>query len=170
MKLVSADDEAAKQYIPDVAVARSPRGEEVLPKWDQAGATALAVAPVTIPSVDAIEVSEALIEIVRLPDHDLVTSVELLSAWNKFGEGVGEYRSKRRDWVRNGVHVVEIDLLTRGRRTELSRPLPAGDYFVCVFRGDRKPDVDVYGWGEVRTKHFELDLDEECPTHCQTPF
>src|SRR6266516_2094618 len=87
VKVVSADDEAAKQYIPDVAVARSPRGEEVLPKWDQAGATALAVAPVTIPSVDAIEVSEASIEIVRLPDHDLVTSVELLSPWNKFGEG-----------------------------------------------------------------------------------
>ena len=90
---------------------------------------------------------EAHIKILRLPDRDLVTAVELLSPWNKFGEGVGQYRSKRRNLVRNGVHVVEIDLLTRGRRTELVGTVPAGDYFVYVFRGDRKPDVDVYGWG-----------------------
>jgi hypothetical protein len=40
---------------------------------------------VTIPSVDSIEVREAYVEIVRLPDYHLVTSLELLSPWNKFG-------------------------------------------------------------------------------------
>src|SRR2546428_11504655 len=82
VKVVSGDDEAAKQYIPDVAVVRSQPGDGVSAKWGQAGTTALALAPITIPSVDAIEVSEASIEIVRLPDHDLVTSVELLSPLN----------------------------------------------------------------------------------------
>jgi hypothetical protein len=104
-------------------------------------------APVTSPSADSLDVRERYIEILRLPGHDLVTSVQLLSPWNKFGEGVGEYRAKRRALVGQGVHVVEIDLLTRGRRSELARPLPKGDYFVLVFRGDGRPDIDVYAWG-----------------------
>lgn len=147
VELVSADDEAARQYVPDIAVAGGPPQGRAAPTRNGGAATATAVAPVTIPSVDSIEVREAYVEIVRLPDYHLVTSLELLSPWNKFGEGVGEYRSKRRNLVRGGVHVVEIDLLTRGRRTQLSGPLPGGDYFVCVFRGDRRPDVDVYAWG-----------------------
>jgi hypothetical protein len=148
VELVSADDEAARQYIPDVAVAAMRGGRGAARAAVPADtATAVAVAPVTLASVDSLEVKEAYIEIVRLPEHDLVTSVELLSPWNKFGEGVGQYRSKRRHLVRHGIHVVEIDLLTRGRRTEVVGAVPTGDYFVFVFRGDRKPDVDVYPWG-----------------------
>lgn len=60
---------------------------------------------------------------------------------------VGEYRHNRRSLVKAGVHVVEIDLLRRGKRTELARPLPTGDYYSFVFRADRRPDVDVYAWG-----------------------
>jgi hypothetical protein len=146
VKLVSTDDEAARQYVPDVAVVRERQTAARATTAEGDAATALAVAPVTIASADSLEVREAYIEILRLPDYELVTSVELLSPWNKFGEGVGEYRSKRRSLVRQSVHVVELDLLTRGRRTELSRPLPPGDYFACVFRGDRRPDVDVYAW------------------------
>lgn len=48
--------------------------------------------------------------------------------------------------VNHGVHVVEIDLLRRGRRTELAKPLPAGHYYAFVFRADRQPDVNVYAW------------------------
>jgi len=146
VQLVSADDDAARQYVPDITVA-GPRTRGGSAPAAGGTATLTTLEPVTIPFVESIEVREAYIEIVRLPDHDLVTSIELLSPWNKFGEGIGEYRSKRRNLVRNGVHVVEIDLLTRGRRTQLSRPLPSGDYFVCVFRGDRRPNVDVYAWG-----------------------
>jgi hypothetical protein len=66
--------------------------------------------------------------------------------WNKFGEGLGKYRHKRRTLVHDGVHVVELDLLRRGRRTELSKPLPSGHYHAFVFRADKRPDVNVYAW------------------------
>lgn len=148
VELISRGDEAATQYVPDIAVAqeqdaRGPRGKEPA---DNGGGVALAVTPITIPSADSLEVKEGYINILRLPERKLIASIELLSPWNKFGEGIGEYRHKRRALVGRGVHVVEIDLLRRGRRTELARPLPAGDYYAFVFRGDRRPDVDVYAW------------------------
>ena len=126
---------------------RRARGRPGTEPIQSADGVALAVAPVTIPSADSLEVREAYIEVSRLPDYQLITSIELLSPWNKYGEGIGEYRHKRRSLVSRGVHVVEIDLLRRGSRTELARPLPQGHYYAFVFRGDRRPDVEVYAWG-----------------------
>jgi hypothetical protein len=146
VELISRDDSAAEQYLPDVAVARHAHGRPVQGDVPANGGTALALAPVTIPSVESLEVREGYIEILRLPNYRLVTSIEVLSPWNKYGEGIGEYRHKRRSLVSHGIHVVEIDLLRRGRRTELAAPLPSGHYYCFVFRADRRPDVDVYGW------------------------
>ena len=145
VRLISITDEAAREYVPDVSLARLSRAQR-RPQSDGAG-TAVAAAPVVLPAVDSVEVRDGYIEIVRFPEQELVTSLELLSPSNKFGEGIGEYRGKRASLVRTGVHVVEIDLLVRGRRTELARPLPSGSYFAFVFRADRRPDVDVYPWG-----------------------
>lgn len=148
VELVSRSDPAAEQYVPDVAVARKPtRGAtDVSAQAAQRGGAAVAIAPVTIPSLESTEVREGYIEVLRLPERKLVTSIEFLSPWNNCGEGLGEYRHKRRSLVREGVHVVEIDLLRRGRRTELAAPLPPGHYCAFVFRADRRPDVDVYAW------------------------
>jgi hypothetical protein len=150
VQALSITDDAAERYVPDVAVARDRRDPPPAPAIS-GGATAVAApaarAPVTIPAVDTIELREGYIEIQRLPDYDLVTSIEILSPWNKFGEGIGEYRHKRRALLARGVHVVEIDLLRRGTRTELARPLPRGDYYGLVFRADRRPDVQVFHWG-----------------------
>lgn len=142
---ISISDEAAKQYLPDVAVARE-KFESPGASFANEGATAVLIHPVTIPSADLLDIREGYIEILRLPDYERVSSIEILSPANKFGEGVGVYRDKRRALVGRGVHVVEIDLLLRGARTELAKPLPPGDYFAMTFRGDRRPDVDVYPW------------------------
>jgi hypothetical protein len=144
---ISIADQAANEYVPDVAVARTRTQRHASSQpGTGGGATAVAVKPVTIPAMDAMEVREGHVEILRLPDYELVTSVEILSPWNKFGEGVGIYREKRRGLVQRGVHVVEIDLLLRGTRTELALPLPEGDYYAMVFLGNRHPDVNVYAW------------------------
>ena len=147
VQLVSLADEAAERYVPDVAVARPAVAPSPVATTGRATTGAALLEPVTIPATDAIEVREGYVEIQRLPDYELVTRIEVLSPWNKFGEGVGEYRHKRRALVGRGVQVVEIDLLRRGTRTELARPRPPGDYCVFVFRGDRRPNVDVYAWG-----------------------
>ena len=154
---ISIGDAAAREYIPDVAVARGrPQGRSPAGVQD-GGGTAVALRPVTIPATETTEVREGHVEIIRLPDFELVASVELLSPWNKFGEGVGIYREKRRALVQSGVHVVEFDLLLRGARTELSKPLPPGDYYAMVFFGDRRPNVNVYAW-RVRDPLPAIDI------------
>ena len=151
VELISRSDPAAEQYLPDVAVVtreRSGAADSRAERPSQSGGgAAVAIAPVTIPSLESLEVREGYIQVLRLPERKLVTSIELLSPWNKFGDGVGEYRHKRRSMVNHGVNVVELDLLRRGRRTELAAPLPQGHYYAFVFRADRRPDVDVYAWG-----------------------
>ena len=147
-KTISIEDEAAAIYIPDIAVAREKmRSRRRRRSTDESAGVAVA-APVVIPALDeGIEIEENYIEIFKLPDRELVTAIELLSPWNKHGAGVAEYRGKRQSLVNHGVHVVEIDLLRRGRRTELAEPLPPGDYYTLVFRADRRPDVEVRAWG-----------------------
>jgi hypothetical protein len=81
-----------------------------------------------------------------MPGYELVTVVEVLSPWNKNGAGIGIHAGKRASLVRDGVHVVELDLLRGGTRTRLAAPLPRGDYYAMVFRADRRPNVDVLAW------------------------
>ena len=145
VELVNVGDPAARVYLPDVALAAE-RGDPFAAPKPAGGGGVATVEPVTIPEAEGIEIREGFIQLLRLPEYELVTSVELLSPWNKRGEGVGEYRAKRRQLLGRGVHVVEIDLLLGGRRTDLARPLPAGEYYAMVFRADRRPDVDVLAW------------------------
>jgi hypothetical protein len=39
-----------------------------------------------------------------------------------------------------------LDLLIRGTRLQMKKPLPAGDYFAYVSRADRRFFSDVYPW------------------------
>lgn len=145
---ISRDDPAAVLYIPDVAVSRERDDRFPSRKSVAVSASGTAVAePLLIPAIDDdIEVTENYIEIYRMPDRDLVTAIEVLSPWNKFGRGIAEYRGKRQTLVRHGIHIVELDLLRRGRRTELARPLPTADYYAMLFRANLRPDVEVYSW------------------------
>ncbi len=146
---ISRDDPAAALYVPDVAVSRERefRPPRRVPGVADAGGRVAVIPHMLIPSIeDDIEVTENYVEIYKMPDRELVTALEVLSPWNKFGEGVAEYKRKRQTLVRHGVHVVEIDLLRRGRRTQLASPLPVADYYAMLFRSDRRPDVEVYGW------------------------
>jgi len=148
-EVISADDPAAKAYVPDIGVAREvPRRKRKTRAGRGGGGVAVLdeVEWVTIPSVDSIEIREAYIEIQKLPGYELVTVVELMSPWNKHGAGIGIHRGRRANLVRDGIHFVELDLLRGGTRTHLAEPLPDGDYYALVFRADRKPDVDVVRW------------------------
>jgi hypothetical protein len=144
-EVISIDDPAARVYVPDIGVSRE-QTPGAAPAAVNQGAVAVAPAPVTIASLDAIEVREAFIEIQRMPGYELVTVVEVLSPWNKNGAGIGIHAGKRASLVRDGVHVVELDLLRAGTRTRLAAPLPRGDYYAMIFRADRRPNVDVLAW------------------------
>jgi hypothetical protein len=79
-----------------------------------------------------------------------VTVIEILSPTNKSGLGRGEYLHKRRQFLDQPVHLVEIDLLLRGLRLPMGAALPPGDYFALVSRLERRDTSDVYAWSVRR--------------------
>lgn len=68
--------------------------------------------------------------------QELVTSIEILSSYNKTGEGLRQFRQKRSRLLRSPVHLVELDLLRGGERPgyELHEPPLETDYIVLVNR------------------------------------
>jgi hypothetical protein len=86
------------------------------------------------------------LEIVHLPDRNLVTTIEVLSPTNKTGNDAIEYQHKRIELYARRVNLVEIDLLLGGKRVPLAKPLPPGDCYALVTRETRRPLVEVYAW------------------------
>lgn len=105
----------------------------------------------TLPTVWTEE-REVWVEVRWLPENRLVTVIELLSPTNKApGSGFYEYQAKRREFLRERIHIVEIDLLLNGRRLPMKSGLPPGDYYALVSRAERRPHSDVYAWSVRRT-------------------
>jgi hypothetical protein len=146
--LVDLADDYPQVYRPDVAVVAT--GRELTSSRDPGGVATLE--PISIPLAleDLDEVHHRWIEIRRLPERSLVAVIEVLSPTNKSGSGRVEYIEKRNDWIKQPVHLIEIDLLLGGHRLPMRRPLPAGDYFALVSRSERRPDCDVYAWSVRR--------------------
>src|SRR5690606_13090932 len=109
-----------------------------------AGTATLEPQTLTLP-VEFDEIRESAVQIVRFPDRELVTHIELLSPTNKRNPGRGEYIAKRTALIhQQKVNMVEIDLLLKGERLETIEPLPEGDYYAFITRAQRRPKVDVY--------------------------
>lgn len=67
---------------------------------------------------------------------EFVTAIEILSPVNKRGEGLEEYRKKRRELLKSQTHLVELDLLRGGTRpaVELEDLNLDTDYVLIVNR------------------------------------
>lgn len=144
-RLVQADDDKTVDVRPDVVVEGSqPAGW--VGRAALAGALTLEPLVFTLPAIWT-EVRDVWIEIRRRPDRRLVTVIEILSPTNKAsGSGVFQYLAKRSEFVRESIHIVEIDLLLEGRRLPMAEPLPPLDYFTIVSRAERRPRSDVFAW------------------------
>ena len=92
------------------------------------------------------ETHERHIEILHRPDRTLVAVLELLSPTNKEEPGRTLYLAKRNALVYHPIHLVELDLLLKGKRLPLEEELPLGDYYALVSRSNRRPKCDVYAW------------------------
>jgi hypothetical protein len=171
-----AEGEDDPEFIPDVAVIapKEPaisKANNPLSETPQTGAVA---APVIVANVNFLdEYSEGYIEIVRLPQPELVTVIELLSPTNKYGEGRGLYMKKRREFLAQPVNLVELDLLRAGARLQFDQPLPAGHYHVFVSKMDQRPKTAVYSWSvrepilripiPLKPGEFEIIVDLSLP-------
>lgn len=93
------------------------------------------------------EVPHTWVEIRDVAGRTLVTTIEILSPWNKRGQGREEYLEKRRKLLRSSSHLVEIDLLLRGKRLPMKDALPPASYYVFVARVNERPRIHVWTIG-----------------------
>lgn len=131
------------EFLPDVALVRH---GEVLDEPRAGAGVLIDTGTVTVPLAYLDEEREAYLKIFRLPERTLVAVIELLSPTNKVEPGYGEYLVKRDALLRQPVHLIKFDFLTRGQRVRLAGALPTGDYYAMVARGDRRPDCSVSAW------------------------
>ena len=94
------------------------------------------------------------VEIRDAASRELVASIEVLSPTNKRGEGLAQYRERRRELLAAPAHFIEIDLLRIGERFPVTTPLPSVPYFVFVSRANRRPRVETW----------PIALDQPLPT------
>jgi Protein of unknown function (DUF4058) len=142
VSLVEVVPPQKKLIEPDVAVTRSP-GAQTGPRPSNGVAT---IEPVTMSLVIEEESHQRHLEILHRPDRRLVATLELLSPANKEEPGRSLYLEKRNALAYHPVHLIELDLLLKGRRLPFDKDLPNGDYFAMISHGDRRPKCDVYAW------------------------
>ncbi len=138
--------EAVGVIMPDVEVLERPRVEERRPGGSGMVATAPAIAPapVIIPQPLSYEVYIPAIEIHDVAGGLLVTSIEILSPTNKHDLGWDEYQAKRRKVLFAQAHLLEIDLLRRGRRPVPTADAPRAPYYIFLTRVQRRDRVEVW--------------------------
>ena len=123
VNLVQMSPDVIKLIYPDVAVSRQPRrAKRTGPK----SSGTLLLEPVHIPHEFLDEVRQTRIEILHRHERSLVTVLEMLSPFNKAGDGFGQYRAKRKTILRQKVHLVELDLLVGGKRLPLRAVAESG--------------------------------------------
>jgi hypothetical protein len=145
--LIESDPDDSREIEPDVTVVRAAEGAGKSP-IRKAGVAAVGILePQTIPNIVRLDPHvEVYIELRYGADQDVVSVIELLSPSNKNGAGRGQYLEKRESLLQRRVNLVELDLIRGGSRLRLAKPLPKGDYYALVSRGDHWPDCDVYSW------------------------
>ena len=138
---LARDDDQERWLEPDVAIS-----ESVAWSSEASGETAVIAEPVVRTLPKPRKVRQAYLTILTAKGREVVTVIEVLSPWNKTGDGYREYLDKRDDLLGTPVNLIELDLLRGGRRLPTCEPLPPGDFFALVSRGVRRPEVDVYAW------------------------
>jgi hypothetical protein len=136
-------DDKEVYVVPDVFLAGRPERTGVV----AAGAAALAE-PELFSLPMGNEVRETFLELRKLPGHEVVALLEVLSPSNKRPGSDGQrlYLERRLALLESRIHLIEIDLLRGGDRLPTRPPLPATDYCVMVSPGRRRPHALVYRW------------------------
>ena len=135
-------DPGRKAIEPDLRVFRAREGSS---PWSP-GTGAAVMEPIAITTVLDEEVREARLEIRDATTRRVVTVIEVLSPANKISNAKGRrnYSAKRREVMESGAHLVEIDLLRRGRRYYADPILPPHEYSVHLSKAGERPRAFVW--------------------------
>jgi hypothetical protein len=137
---LDAPDEIAietREMVPDVGMV--PTGH----KREPGSAASTLIPPLELATVVPLRIPHVNVEIRDVLNRRLITAIEILSPTNKKGPGRREYLRKRRRLL-GSVHLLEIDLVRRGQRVPMERPLPPAPYFVLLSRAERLPVLGVW--------------------------
>jgi hypothetical protein len=142
---VAEEDSIAIETIyPDVGVSAVDSLSAIESAAREPIGQAVATAPYVLETVMERKVPHTWVEIRDTAGRMLVMTIEILSPWNKRGLGREEYLEKRRGLLRSTSHLVEIDLLRRGKRLPTKESLPPASYYVFVSRANEHPKVHVW--------------------------
>jgi hypothetical protein len=133
-------EEAEISIYTDVGV----RTVKALSKAKSSAAGALREAPLVMPTIMAEKAPHYWVEIRDAKRRTLVTAIELLSPFNKRGQGRHEYLQKRDALLTSPAHLIEIDLLRKGRRLPMRQKLPDAEYFVFLSRAGQRPSTGIW--------------------------
>jgi hypothetical protein len=115
-------------------------------------AVAIPPAPVAIPIEVLVPTRLVTVEVHDVAQNTLVTSIEIVSPANKREPGLREFLSKRDELRLAGVHVLEIDLLRRGRRTWSDTRAETSPYIAVLIRA-----------GHIHAELWPIDLRDPLP-------
>jgi hypothetical protein len=131
--------------VPDNAIARQASVPSSMMPAIQSNVATLAL-PTTVTLPMSIEFKEGYLEIRKAVSHQVITVIEVLSPANKVGEGRLKYDEKRQNVLASRSHLVEIDLLRRGRPMDFSGASAPTHYRILVSRRQQRPQADLYGF------------------------
>lgn len=131
---------------PDVEILQRQQPVRPLPPRVLGGETATSATTKTISPALAFPLLDFEVRLVNVEVRDsatnqLVTSIEILPPVNKRGKELREYRRKRERLEAANVHLLEVDLLRRGRRPVLTsriaqlEKLAKVHYLISLLRG-----------------------------------
>lgn len=128
---------AAHVTHPDIGVYES-QAREIAAVYElETMVVADTAAPLVRPALTWGQLTLRAVRIYLTGENRLVTSIELLSPYNKrYSGGMREYQEKRGRLLESTVHLVELDLLRGGDRPglEVAEPALDTDYVVVVNR------------------------------------
>jgi hypothetical protein len=133
-------DDAEISIYADVGVRAVKAGQTA----KRAAARAVVEAPLVVATLMEEKAPHYWVEIRDTKRRTLITAIELLSPFNKRGRGRSEYLRKRDALLTSRAHLIEIDLLRKGRRLPMRQKLPEADYFVFLSRAGQRPNTGVW--------------------------
>jgi hypothetical protein len=149
------DPESALIGVPDNSIIRTvasttpePKatGPILLAQHSVTGSLATLAQPTSVILPMPIEVKTGYLELRLAQSHQVITIIEILSPVNKQGDGRTQYETKRQRILASPAHLVEIDLLRKGKALAFTSTAPTTHYRILVSQSDSRPRADLYSF------------------------
>jgi hypothetical protein len=160
----TTEAESALIGIPENSVVQSSNASagKTMPSNAQSSKQAVLPKPMTVNLPMPITVHENYLELRQVKTQKVITVIEVLSPKNKRpGIGRTQYEEKRYRTLASRSHLIEIDLLRKGKLMEFSGENTSTNYRILVSRRQQRPKADLYGFNlQEKIPLFPVPLED----------